>query len=221
MAFINVNCVMPWLKPKNDGYPEAIKWQQDNARYKIHSWILEDMETDTLLPHCLEVRRKILAISSVETHQGPSQFRVFPRALSTVLQSIWDVIIDVGDYTEDIDGFDEALQTFIASHCSAEDRHDRIQQLGKPHKLHEVNCQPFYYRLLELNSYVEWMPGTEEFLTKDQLWQSFYDGMPGHWRDKFVLTGKVMSALIIAEHTRYFHRKTLYAIRVAQTNQWQ
>jgi hypothetical protein len=51
MASIDVNCVMPWVKPKNDGYAEAIKWQQDNARYKIHSWILEDMDMKTLLPH--------------------------------------------------------------------------------------------------------------------------------------------------------------------------
>jgi hypothetical protein len=155
MAFINVNCVMPWVKPKNDGYAEAIKWQQDTAPYEIHSWILEDMEMDTLLPHCLEVRKKILAISSVEAHQGPSQFRIFPRTHSTVPQSIWDVILDVRDYTEDTDGFDEALQTFIASHCTAEDWHDLIQQLRKPHKPQEVNCQPFYYRLLKLNSYVE------------------------------------------------------------------
>jgi hypothetical protein len=117
MVFIDVNCVMPWVKPKNDGYAEAIKWQQDNACYKIHSWILEDMERDTLLPHCSEVRRKIIAVLSVEAHLGPSQFPVFPITLSTVLQSIWDIIIDIGDYNENTDGFDEALQMFIASHC--------------------------------------------------------------------------------------------------------
>jgi hypothetical protein len=78
------------------------------------------MEMDTLLPHCLEVRRKILAISSVEAHKGPSQFRIFPRTLSMVLQSIWDIIIDVGDNTKDTDGFDEASQTFIASNCTVE-----------------------------------------------------------------------------------------------------
>jgi hypothetical protein len=195
MVSIDVNCVMPWVKPKNDGYAEAIKWQQENARYKIYSWIIEDMEMDTLLPHCLEVRRKILAVSSLEAHQGPSQFRVFPRTLSMVLQSIWDVIIDVRDFNEDTDGFDEALLTFIASHCTAEDRHNLVQQLRIPHKPREVNCQPFNYHLLELNSYVEWMPGTEEFFTEDQLRQSFYDGMPGPWRNKFVNAGKVVSDL--------------------------
>jgi hypothetical protein len=49
------------------------------------------------------------------------------------------------------------------------------------------------------------MPGTKEFLTKDQLHQSFYDGMltedqlrqsfydgmPGPWRDTFVNAGKL------------------------------
>jgi hypothetical protein len=77
---------------------------------------------------------------------------------------------------------------------TAEDHQDLAQQLCKPHKPREVNCQPFYYHLLELNSYVEWMPGTEEFLTEDQLRQPFYDGtMSGPWRDKFVNAGNIVS----------------------------
>jgi hypothetical protein len=174
------------------------------------------MPLQMLLPHCLEARRKILAVSSVEAHQGPSQFRVFPRTLSIVLYSIWDVIIDVGDYTEDTDGFNEALQMFIASHCrTAEDRHDLVQQLREPHKPPEVNCQPFHYRLLELNTYVEWTPGTKEFLTEDQL---RHDCMPGPWYDKFVNTGKVVSDLTIAEHTRYFRQQEKLLLQKRHNN---
>jgi hypothetical protein len=166
----------------------------------------------------LEVRRKILAVSSVEAHPGPSQFCIFPRTLSTVLQSIWDVIIDVGDYNEDTDGFDEALLMFIASHCTAEDRHNLVQQLRKPHKPREVNCLPFYYRLLELNNYVEWMPGTEEFLTEDQLRQSFYDGMPGPWHDKFVNAGNIVSDVTIAKHTHYSCQQEKLSLRKQHDN---
>ena len=134
MSYNDVNCVMPWVKPKSDGHAEAIKWQIDGSRYKIHAIILEDMELEALLPHCLEVRKKVLSVTSEEAHQGPSHFRVFPRTISTVLQSIWDVIIDQGDFNEDQDGFDEALQMFVASHCTAEDRHELVQQLRHPHK---------------------------------------------------------------------------------------
>ena len=191
-------------KPKHDGHAESLKWQIEASRYEIHSWILEDMELDVLLPHRLEVRKKILAVASLEAQQGASQFRVFPRTLSTVLQSIWDVIVDQGNFNEYQDGFDAALRTFAASHCTAEDRHEVVQQLHHPHKPRTVNVQPFYYRLLELNGYVAWMPGTEEELTIEQLRQLFYDGMPGPWRDKFVNAGKVVSDLTIAEHTQYF-----------------
>jgi hypothetical protein len=113
----------------------------------------------------------------------------------------------VGDYTEDQDSFDEALQMFIASNCTAEDRHELVQQLRHPHKPRDINVQHFYYRLLKLNSYVEWMPGRGEFLTEDQVCQSFYDDMPGPWRDKFVNTGTIVSDLTIAEHMRYFRQQ--------------
>jgi hypothetical protein len=85
-----------------------------------------------------------------------------------------------------------------------------VQQLHKPQ---EVNAQPFYYRLLELNSYVAWMPGTEEFLTEDQFHQLFYNGMPGPWRGKFVNSGNVVSDLTIAEHTCYFRQQEKLSLR--------
>jgi hypothetical protein len=53
MAFIDANCVMHWVKPKNNGHAESLKWQEEESRYEIHSWILEDMELDILLPHCV------------------------------------------------------------------------------------------------------------------------------------------------------------------------
>jgi hypothetical protein len=63
------------------------------------------------------------------------------QSIHSFLQSIWDVFIHVGDYTEDTDGFDEALQMFITSHCTAEDWHNLVQQLLKLHKPLEVNCE--------------------------------------------------------------------------------
>jgi hypothetical protein len=62
------------------------------------------------------------------------------------------------------------------------------------------------------------MPGTEEFLTEDQLHQSFYDGMPGPWHHKFVNAGKVVSNLTIAEHTRYFCQQEKLSLRKQHDN---
>jgi hypothetical protein len=217
---VNTITIMPWAKTKSESYAESIKWNQGNARYEIHSQILEDMDLDVLVPHCLEVRRKIQAVTNVEAHLGSAYFRVFPRTLSTVLQSsaIWDVIVEADNPDESQDGFDATLQTFIASHCTAEDRHELVQQLCHPHKPRELNVQTFYYRMLELNSYVTWMPGTDDELTDDQVHQSFYDGMPNSWRDKFINARKVVSDFSIAEHTRYFRQQEKLALRKQNDN---
>jgi hypothetical protein len=62
------------------------------------------------------------------------------------------------------------------------------------------------------------MPGTEEFLTEDQLCQSFYDGMPGPWHDKFVSAGKGVIYLTIAEHKRYFRQQEKLSLRKQHDN---
>jgi hypothetical protein len=62
------------------------------------------------------------------------------------------------------------------------------------------------------------MPGTEAFLTEDQLHQLFYNGMPGHWQNKFVNAGKVVSDLTIARHTRYFRQQEKLSLRKQHDN---
>ena len=215
---VDIITVMPWVKTKCESYAESIKWNQGNSRYEIHSRILEDMDLDVLVPHCLEVRRKIQAVVNVDNHLGPAFFRVFPRTLSTVLQSIWDVIVEADNPAEDEEGFNATLSTFIASNCTAEDRHELAQQLRHPQKPRELSVQTFYYRMLELNSYMAWMPGTDDELTDDQIRQSFYDGMPNSWRDKFINAGKVVSDLTVAEHTRYFRQQEKLAMRKQHDN---
>ena len=51
----------------------------------------------------------------------------------------------------------------------------------------------FFYRLIELNGYVGWMPGEELPLTHLSLKQAFYDGMPPTWSERFVQAGKSQS----------------------------
>jgi hypothetical protein len=57
-------CLRP---PKNQGgYVKSIKWQQANSHYETHSWILENMELDTLLLQCLDVKAEVLVVATVE-----------------------------------------------------------------------------------------------------------------------------------------------------------
>ena len=108
-----------WEKPANDEHTETIKWSLGNSRYEIHCIVLHDLDLAVLLPHCLEIKNKIEAVVTANNHLGPSFFRVFPRTISTVLRTIWDLIIP--GIAETADGFADAIQQFIASHGTPED----------------------------------------------------------------------------------------------------
>jgi hypothetical protein len=134
-------------------------WQQNNACYEIHSWILEDMDLETLLPHWLNIREEILAVSQNEDQNpDPLNFPSFQEHSPSVRlgcsRGRW--------LHQKSRSFDEALVTFIASHCTTEEMHELVRQLHHQHKPRDItNVQPFYYRLLKLNSYIELIPGME------------------------------------------------------------
>ena len=74
-----VHCPFPWKKPNQaDVYVSSVKWQQNTAKYEIYSATLEDMDIETLLPHCMEVKGKVRKEVSNDSHLGPSYFKVFP-----------------------------------------------------------------------------------------------------------------------------------------------
>jgi hypothetical protein len=85
---ITIPHVFPWKKPLTTDHAEAIKWSNNNARYEIHTTVLNNLDLSILLPHCLEVRNKIEAVVTTNAHLGPSLFQVFPQTISTVLRSI-------------------------------------------------------------------------------------------------------------------------------------
>ena len=96
-----------------------------------------------------------------------------------VLRTIWGhIIIDANNPMETEMNFTNCIRSFIASHSTTEDRHEFVGQLRVPHKPREITVQSFYYRLREMNGYVQWMPGNEPELNEDQLKQAFFDAMP-------------------------------------------
>lgn len=82
------------IEETSDTKTQPIKWKQNNSSYEIHTNILESIELSKVLPHCLEVEAKILAVVTTANHQGPSLFRVFPLTISRVLQPMWTTIIN-------------------------------------------------------------------------------------------------------------------------------
>ena len=61
--------------------------------------------------------------------------------------------------------FDMRLRAFFATNATSEDCHELVQQRRRPSKPCNLSVQAFYYRLVELNGYVSWLPGDELPLT--------------------------------------------------------
>ena len=176
-------CTFPFKVEDDDSIMEAIKWTQGTSRYEIYISHLRELELGQLLPHCLTFKSKIEAAIGTPAHVGPSLFRAFPRTISPILRSVWDQVLEAGDdqvLVDTIEGFTEALKMFIAVHATADDCHDLLQQLCNPKKPCDHHVQSFWYRMRELNGYVDWLPGNESALDDAQLKQAFYDAMPRH-----------------------------------------
>mmetsp|Transcript_24155 Transcript_24155/g.44923 ORF Transcript_24155/g.44923 Transcript_24155/m.44923 type:complete len:311 (+) Transcript_24155:28-960(+) len=206
------NSTFPFKKETNhETYPTSVKWHHGSSKYEIYQATLDNIEIEALLPHCVTTAAKIKKEVSTPTHVGPSLFKVFPRTLSIPLTTIWDHIVEnIEDKTPE--NFDAAMTDFIAAHASEDDRHDLVQQLTHPVKPMNVPVQTFYYRLLELNEYVHWLPGEDAPLTPAQIKQALYDGMPKTWKERFVNSGMRFNQKTTAEICRYFRNQEQQAI---------
>ena len=215
----NSNIVIEWKKKTPSSREETIKWQIANGKYEIHTPELSDLDIAVLLPHCIDVRNKILSAVSTENHKAASLFRVFPRTISFVLRSIWDnIVAGVPNDPSEAD-FNGCLMEFIAVHVTAEDRHDLLVQLRSARKPRDLHVQTFYYRLREINGYVVWLPGDEMSLDEEQIKQAFYDAMPSAWRERYLNAGKFVQAETFAQIVRYFRQQEILATKKQLENE--
>ena len=205
------NMIIPISIPSSeDEKRDTFKWTVgNNSKYETQLKVLTSLELEHLVPHVLEVKTKVDAAVGTVNHKGPSLYKVFPRTLSLVLRSVWDQIIaDAPAGAPETEAtFAERAKEFIAVHATVEDRHDLIQQLRVVRKPRDMLVQAFWYRLREINAYVEWLPGNENELNNDQLKQAFYDAMPATWKERFVNAGNSISTLALAQVIRYFRQQ--------------
>ena len=200
-------------------HEESIKWQVGNSKYEIHTTQLKQVDLAVLLPHCIEVRNKVLSAVSAENHCALSLFRVFPRTISAVLRTIWDNLVMAAPNEVTEADFTASIQEFVASHVSAEDRHDLLVQLRSARKPRDISVQTFYYRIREINDYLLWMPGDEMMLSEEQLKQAFYDAMPNTWRERFLSAGKTVHDNSFAEVVHYFRQQESLAAKKIIANE--
>ena len=214
----SANILIDWKKKTPNSRDETIKWQIANSKYEIHTPELNDLDIAVFLPHCLDVRNKVISAVAAENHKAASLFRVFPRTISPVLRSIWDNIVEGAPNDATEQDFHGCLMDFIAVHVTAEDRHDLLSQLRSASKPRDLHVQTFYYRLREINDYVIWMPGNELSLTEEQLKQAFYDAMPATWKERFLTAGKSVHSDTFAQIVRYFRQQEILAAQKQLSN---
>jgi hypothetical protein len=119
---------------------------------------------------------------------------VIPRTLSIPLVGVWNQVVTEHtvaneDETETLATFAQLLKAFFACHSTEDDRHELVSFIRYASKPDDMKVQTFFYRLKELNDYVDWLPGGEPALTDAQLNLAFYNRMPGSWRVRYAISG--------------------------------
>jgi hypothetical protein len=148
------------------------------------------VKLNDIVTHCLGVLHKIdgqMGLDSKERHVT-SYLQILPQTMSMVLQAYWKQVVQ--EFEEDnedvtiatVSTFNSILKNFFAGHLTDDDCHDLIEGLQSAIRPDNMKVQMFFYRLKELNDYIDWLPGQEEKLTKSQLNLAFYNGLPGSWQ---------------------------------------
>lgn len=119
------------------------------------------------------------------------------------------------------DEFVRHLRAFFAIHATDDDRHDLLEQMHNCRKPIAMKPHSFYYRLLDFNEYVQWLPGMEPQLTQSQLEYAFFNAMPPTWKEKFANAGRSVLTEGHVKLVRYFKLQQILAITNQQRNNKQ
>jgi hypothetical protein len=96
---------------------ESIKWTCGNTKYECQLRILESLDLQEMIPHCLQVISKVNFTVGNDHHKGQSYFKVFPRTLSMILEPVWDQIVEETRNDNDAD-IAQSTKTFCVSNNS-------------------------------------------------------------------------------------------------------
>jgi hypothetical protein len=189
---------------------ETIKWLISNEKYEIYQGLCTRFELHEIMPHCLMVIHKVDGqVGDHDNKKLSSYKQVLPRTLSIPLVGVWEqVVVEYNqanpDEDESLASFAKTLKAFFACHSTEDDRHELVSVIRYAQKPENMKVQPFFYRLKELNDYVNWPPGDEPALTEAQLNLAFYNGMPSRWRVRHAISGRSAHTTTRAELLHYF-----------------
>jgi hypothetical protein len=203
---------------------ETVKWAlgaNGAMKHEIVSPTLTKFELGHIVAHCLTVMHKINArVGNHPANRFTSYMNAFPCTLSLPHVATWDtIVVDHPLAAPDVASFQGAIQQFIAVHATDEDRHELLEYIRNSTKPHKMDMQTYFSRLQELNSHVNWLPGNDLPLTKDQLNQAFFDGMPITWKERFQNTGCSVHNIACADLIRFFQMQQKAAINSQEANE--
>jgi hypothetical protein len=173
---------------------ETLHWTYQQSKFEIHVVLLEKVELNNIVTHCLGVLHKIdgpVGLDSKEQHVT-SYLQVLPCTMCMPLQAYWKQVVQEFDETNEetiatLANFNTVLKTFFAGHSTDNNCHNLIKSLRSAIKPDAMKVQMFFYWLKKLNDYVDWLPGHEEKLTESQLNLAVYSGLPG---SKYMIAGR-------------------------------
>jgi hypothetical protein len=217
-----------FFQNKAEVKPEPIKWVIGNTRYEVYVPSISSFDTEDILPHGQALRTKVLAAVGTAAHRGPSLFEVYSRSLSPVLSSMWEGGLknaeedELVHNTKTIENFDARFKDLIQVHSTTDERYELAQFLRGCRKPRDLPVQSFWYKLREINTYIEWLPGEEPALNEQQLKQAFHDAMPPTWRERFANAGNSLNGMTMAQVAQYFRGHESQATRkMLENNQQQ
>jgi hypothetical protein len=133
--------------------------------------------TQRHFPHCLGILHKIDGQVGLDNkdRRVTSYLQVLPRTMSMALQSYWkQVVQEYDEVNEDsittLNKFNSVINNFFAGHSTEDNRHDLLESLCLAIKPETMKVQTFFYRIKELNDYVEWLPGHESCFLQWIAW---------------------------------------------------
>jgi hypothetical protein len=109
--------------------------------------------------------------------------------------------------TETSDHFDDRLHEFLAVHAAEEECYELTQHMRTAHKPKDIMISAFWYRLVELNEHVWWLPGAEPQLTQGKLRQAFHDAMRNYWKRDYAKSGRSLAHQTDAQILHYFGKE--------------
>lgn len=213
--------IVPWkVNPRDRDQPTPIKFSTENGEsFKIYEYTLDSFDLGDILQHVASFEQKIVQSVSDQEQRHRCYGKVFGRTLARPLQATWESFTAQVGMPVNYAGFIAVVKWLIASFATEDDRRDLLNQLRDAQKPRDVTVQSMWYRMIEVNNMVEYLPGQDAKLTASQLLKAFHDAMPQRWRDRFLNAGLTVDTAALPKILQYFRMQERNAEQNSQANE--